>query len=113
MVRPEMVTVFPSVIQKTVLTPFIDPFTASRAAPGPVMVRFLLMLMPVAGKMAVEEPATRLKIEGSKTISSPDWASATSPSNDPGPEGLVLVTDRTVKRERSSNTSHTGRYRRT
>ena len=83
MVTPEMVTVFPLLMLKTRL--LLLPLTVKRLAPGPVIVRFLLISSSPLVSVIVCTP-------GSTVIVSLSAASAIASRKLPGPLSLVLLT---------------------
>ena len=86
MVRPEIVTVTPLLIEKT--WPLALPFTVSWLAAGPLIVRFLAIVNRPDSVMVQGQPL-RLKM-----IVSPAAASAIAWRKLPAPLSLVLVTVR-------------------
>src|SRR5215831_11484026 len=97
----------------SIVSPTPGPIMVRMLAPGPVIVIFLLIARVLASVM-VCGLVTEANIAGSNTISSPLPAAATCAGKEPAVAGLpdVLTTDNIDKRQRSSNQSNCGLYRR-
>jgi hypothetical protein len=81
MVRPEMVTVLPATISNTLVKAF--PSIARLAAPGPMIVRLLLINSSPLAKVMVPVAVTQ--------IVSPDAALAIVARSEPAPLSAVLL----------------------
>ena len=87
MVTPEIFTVIPPPIEKTSTALF--PLIATLAAPGPLMVRLVLIVSVLARVMVAGDARLKLMV-------SPETAFAIASRSEPKPLSLVFVTVRLV-----------------